>query len=179
MGSLLQELESRFDHVILDSAPLLPVTDAAVLAASADGAIMVIRHRRTTHEQVERAAHALASVKGRLLGSVVNVVPRGRRLYGYSRLRVRPRRAPTRELQQPTRRAPEVSEPRGGSRADAARGRAAQAHAGVNGSRPLTACSICPPPATAAVHRRPTAAPAHRRDRTAATGLRAARRASG
>ena len=84
MGSLLRVLESRFDHVILDTAPLLPVTDAAVLAAAADGAIIVIRHRRTTHEQVVRAAHALASVKGRLLGSVVTMVPRGRRAYGYS-----------------------------------------------------------------------------------------------
>src|SRR5690606_14453620 len=48
MHNLLRELRDRFDVVIVDAPPLLPVTDAAVLAAQVDGAVLILRHGKTT-----------------------------------------------------------------------------------------------------------------------------------
>jgi len=42
----------RYDVVIVDAPPLLPVTDAALLAAHADDALMVVRHNKPTKEQL-------------------------------------------------------------------------------------------------------------------------------
>ena len=52
MKKLLKELRERFDIVIIDAPPLLPVTDAAILAAESDGAILISRHGKTTRDQV-------------------------------------------------------------------------------------------------------------------------------
>ncbi len=75
MASLLEELVARYDVVLLDAPPLLPVTDAAVLASLADGAILVSRHGSTTREQAALSADALQQVGARLLGVVLNFVP--------------------------------------------------------------------------------------------------------
>src|SRR5690606_26575308 len=48
MGKLLDKLRQEYDVVLIDAPPLLPVTDAAPLAAATDGAIMVIKHGSTT-----------------------------------------------------------------------------------------------------------------------------------
>ena len=85
MSALIRDLEHRFDHVIIDSAPLLPVTDSAVLAAAAGGALIVLRHRRTRREQAERSVETLRAVHARVLGTVINGIPRRRRGgYGYA-----------------------------------------------------------------------------------------------
>lgn len=74
MSSVLDQLSAEFDKVLIDSAPLLPVTDAAVLAAKADGVILVVRSRSTRHEQVRSAAESLRNVNTNLLGAVLNRV---------------------------------------------------------------------------------------------------------
>jgi capsular exopolysaccharide synthesis family protein len=74
MAELLADLRKRFDTVIVDSPPLLPVTDAAVVAARADGALLVARSHRTRGAQVTAAVKALRSVDARLLGCVLNMV---------------------------------------------------------------------------------------------------------
>jgi capsular exopolysaccharide synthesis family protein len=75
MSELLKTLEDRADVIVLDSPPLLPVTDAAVLARHADGAVLVVRHGKTRREQVTRALEALQGVDARLLGTVLNWAP--------------------------------------------------------------------------------------------------------
>ena len=75
MQELLKSLDERADVVILDAPPLLPVTDAAVLARVADGAVLVVRVGRTKREQVARAVESLTSVDARLLGTVINRAP--------------------------------------------------------------------------------------------------------
>lgn len=75
MADLLDDLRNRFDMIIIDCPPLLPVTDAAVVAARADGAVLLSRARKTTSAQVTMAAQALRSVDARLLGCVLNMVP--------------------------------------------------------------------------------------------------------
>jgi succinoglycan biosynthesis transport protein ExoP len=75
MGTLLSELRGRYDLVLVDSPPLLPVTDAAAVAPATDGALLVCRFKHTTREQVGRAVEALAAVSAPVLGSVLTMVP--------------------------------------------------------------------------------------------------------
>lgn len=76
MAKLLRLMESKYDLVILDAPPLLPVTDAAVLATEASGSVLVVHHGKTRIDQVERAAQALTAVGARVLGCVINFAPR-------------------------------------------------------------------------------------------------------
>jgi capsular exopolysaccharide synthesis family protein len=70
MSSLLTAVERRFDSVILDCAPLLPVADALALRDRVGGFIMVVRTRKTPREAVIRAA-ALAH-PDKIVGIVLN-----------------------------------------------------------------------------------------------------------
>ncbi len=83
MADLLDELERRFDVVLVDTPPLLPVTDAAILAARCDGALLVVRHGKTSRNQVKAAAAALTAVSARLLGTVMTMTPRSGTAEGY------------------------------------------------------------------------------------------------
>jgi len=74
MQEVLHEAKARFDVVLLDSPPLLAVTDAAVLATMVDGVVLVIRTERTKRDAVRRALGHVRSVRGRLLGAVLNDV---------------------------------------------------------------------------------------------------------
>jgi capsular exopolysaccharide synthesis family protein len=75
MTGLLAELRARADIVLIDTPPLLPATDAAVLARECDGALVVIRQGRTTREQLTRALEALRGANARVLGTVLNMAP--------------------------------------------------------------------------------------------------------
>lgn len=82
---LLIELRSRFDYIIVDSTPLLAVTDAAILAAAADGVLLISRFGNTKHEQLSQAAGNLANVGASLLGAVLTMTPtRGSASYSYT-----------------------------------------------------------------------------------------------
>ncbi|MEU0154213.1 polysaccharide biosynthesis tyrosine autokinase [Micromonospora fulviviridis] len=73
MADLLVALRESADIVIIDTAPLLAVTDGVVVAVQADGALLVTQQGRTSRSQVAAAAHALHSVSVRLLGCVLNM----------------------------------------------------------------------------------------------------------
>lgn len=75
MDTLLSDLRSEFDVVLLDAPPLLPVTDAALLAAETDGALVVVRHGKTTKDQLTHALERLDAVDAKTLGLVFNMVP--------------------------------------------------------------------------------------------------------
>ncbi|MDO9379195.1 MAG: polysaccharide biosynthesis tyrosine autokinase [Nocardioidaceae bacterium] len=79
MEKLLAELRSRFELIIIDSPPLLPVTDAAILSTYATGAILVVRHGSTRRDHVQRSVESLESVDAHLLGSVLTMAPDVRR----------------------------------------------------------------------------------------------------
>jgi capsular exopolysaccharide synthesis family protein len=76
MGDLLAELARRYDLVLLDSPPLLPVTDAAVLSTQAAGTLLVVGADRVNRRQLADAVGSLDSVRSRLLGVVLNRVSR-------------------------------------------------------------------------------------------------------
>jgi capsular exopolysaccharide synthesis family protein len=89
LGSLaaqkvLGELRTNFDYVIVDSSPLLAVTDAAVLAANADGVLIMARFGQTKREQLAHAVASIEDVGAHLLGAVFTLMPaRGNASYSY------------------------------------------------------------------------------------------------
>jgi capsular exopolysaccharide synthesis family protein len=85
METLLADLRRDFDVIIIDAPPLLPVTDAALLAAQADGAVVVVRHGRTTRDQLQHSVERLEAVDAKALGVVINQTPsrKNRTGYGY------------------------------------------------------------------------------------------------
>jgi len=85
MRALIAELaEDRL--VILDAPPLLPVTDAGLLTAMSDGALLVLAVGKTHKEQARLCAKVVDQVGGTILGTVLNMAPRkgmGAVVYGY------------------------------------------------------------------------------------------------
>lgn len=83
MAELLEQMRDVYDVVILDAPPLLPVTDAALLSAKADGAILVLNHGKVTRDQVQLSIERLEQVDASLVGLVFNRVPAKSKTYGY------------------------------------------------------------------------------------------------
>jgi len=88
MQQVLQKLGTSA-LVVVDAPPLLPVTDAAVLAASADGAFVVVSAGKTLDHQLGSALEHLAVVEAKTLGVVLNRISRRSAsqyggYYGYS-----------------------------------------------------------------------------------------------
>ena len=75
MGSVLAEYATQCDIIVIDSPPLLPVTDAAVLAAKTDGVVLVTALNETRRAAVERAKSILDGTGVRLLGLIANKSP--------------------------------------------------------------------------------------------------------
>jgi polysaccharide biosynthesis transport protein len=75
MIETLRGLESRFDVVIIDSPPLLPVTDAAVLSSIAGGTVVVVGAGLADRDHLARSLQSLEAVNARVLGLVLNLLP--------------------------------------------------------------------------------------------------------
>jgi capsular exopolysaccharide synthesis family protein len=71
MGRLLERLQETFDILLIDSSPVGMVADAAVLAQSVDGVVLVLRAGRTKRELAVRAKQQLDQVGARVLGTVL------------------------------------------------------------------------------------------------------------
>jgi capsular exopolysaccharide synthesis family protein len=74
MKDLLKELNGRFDHIIIDSPPLINVTDPVILSTMVDGVILVVHGGKSTRDILRRARHELATVGARVFGVVLNNV---------------------------------------------------------------------------------------------------------
>jgi succinoglycan biosynthesis transport protein ExoP len=77
MRLVLAELRSRFDFVVIDTSPVLPVTDAVVLAREADGVVLVVKGHDTPRELVRLARDRLMRAGASFLGVIVNNVDLG------------------------------------------------------------------------------------------------------
>lgn len=85
MKSLLSRLEQTFDAIVIDAPPLLPVTDAAVLAQYVGGVVLIIEAQATKVPEIERSLKALEMVDAQILGVVLNRLPvKGPDAYSYS-----------------------------------------------------------------------------------------------
>ncbi|WP_078429764.1 CpsD/CapB family tyrosine-protein kinase [Alkalihalobacterium alkalinitrilicum] len=87
MSVLLEKLATAFDVVILDSPPLLAVTDAQILAKHANGTILVVSSGKTDQEQAIKAKDLLTAAKAKVLGVVLNAkeLKEGQYYYYYGR----------------------------------------------------------------------------------------------
>lgn len=80
----LKSMEARYDHVILDSSPLVAVTDAAILSTIADGTLIVVRAFKTRKELAAYSLRTLRDVSARVAGVVLNAVNLNRDEYRYA-----------------------------------------------------------------------------------------------
>jgi Mrp family chromosome partitioning ATPase len=68
----LATLGERFAHIVIDTPPMLGVSDTLMLAPRVEGVVLVLRHGRTGREAAQRAVQMLTSVRARILGVVLN-----------------------------------------------------------------------------------------------------------
>ena len=73
--ALLAKLKEEYDTIILDTPPLLAVTDAQVLTTISDGTIIVAQHGVTKKDEILQAKGLLEKVKGNILGVVLSQIP--------------------------------------------------------------------------------------------------------
>jgi non-specific protein-tyrosine kinase len=83
LASILDGLRASADVVLVDCPPILPVTDAAVLANRVDGTLLVVAAGHTHQKELQRAVELLRQVDAPLLGCVLNGVSESAG-YGYS-----------------------------------------------------------------------------------------------
>ena len=82
--TVLKRLMEKFDYVILDSPPVLAVTDAAVLSTLVDGVVMVTRAFQTRKELAQHAVRRLTDIGAHVAGVVLNAVNLTKDEYKYS-----------------------------------------------------------------------------------------------
>ncbi len=80
---LLEALRAQADLVLIDSPPVLAVSDASMLATRCDGVVLVISSGQTTRDAARRAKLQLDKVGATLIGPVLNRVPLDRSLASY------------------------------------------------------------------------------------------------
>ena len=85
MKSLLAQFREAYDYVLIDTPPILPVTDAAALASRVDGVVLVIASGQDRPEAVQLSKKRLEQADARILGCVLNKVKIGGGRYGYGR----------------------------------------------------------------------------------------------
>ncbi|MCA9972784.1 MAG: polysaccharide biosynthesis tyrosine autokinase [Anaerolineales bacterium] len=74
MQSLLDVMQRQFDYLVLDSPPVLSVTDAAVLSTKVDGALLVVRASKTRRGHLKQSMELLQEVKANVIGCALNAI---------------------------------------------------------------------------------------------------------
>ena len=68
----LQQLTEKYDKVILDAPPLIPVTDALILGSNVDGTCLVLRSNKTSKEHALQAKRLLEKSHAKIIGTIIN-----------------------------------------------------------------------------------------------------------
>ncbi|MEO6593773.1 MAG: CpsD/CapB family tyrosine-protein kinase [Planctomycetota bacterium] len=71
LDELFHRLKERFQYVVIDTPPVLPSTDAGVLASRADGTLMVVRLEHSLKKQTREAVRVVQDMGGNVLGCFV------------------------------------------------------------------------------------------------------------
>jgi len=74
MRDMLRKLAESYDHIIIDSPPLIHVTDPVILSTMVDGSILVVQAGRSTRDMLRRAKQELVGVGSKIFGVVLNNV---------------------------------------------------------------------------------------------------------
>lgn len=72
MTQLLEELKTKFDYIVIDTPPILLVSDSLAVAPKTDGTVLVCRHNLSYISDMERSLSTLSFAKANVLGIVVN-----------------------------------------------------------------------------------------------------------
>ena len=80
---MLAELRDRFDLVVIDSPPVLPVTDPLLLAGQADAVVLVTRCDSTTRGELQRSLNQLGQADANIMGVILNEVDTRQERYEY------------------------------------------------------------------------------------------------
>ncbi|WP_370250272.1 polysaccharide biosynthesis tyrosine autokinase [Nocardioides sp.] len=80
-SNLIETLKASYDRVIIDTPPLVAVTDAAIVATVSDAVLLVAQAKRTKRMDLRRAHYGLRAVDANLVGVVLNQVPVNSGLY--------------------------------------------------------------------------------------------------
>jgi capsular exopolysaccharide synthesis family protein len=84
LRELVASLRGRYDRILIDSPPIIGVSDSSLLAGVADAALLLIQHRRNPASMVVRAQQTIVALKIPVLGVVLTQVPKGSgEDYGY------------------------------------------------------------------------------------------------
>ena len=83
MRELLVTLRQQADLIVIDTPPILAVTDSQIIGTQVEGTLMVIDTKRTTRKMAQMAVEALDQVSARLIGITINRVESGARGYYY------------------------------------------------------------------------------------------------
>ncbi len=81
---LLAQLQDRYDHIVIDSPPVIHVTDALIISPLVDGVVIAIKSGHTPREAVVRTKQALYDVNAKIFGVVLNHVDLAREGYYYN-----------------------------------------------------------------------------------------------
>lgn len=84
LAALIQSVSTRYDMVVLDGPPLLPVADALVLGRMAGTVFMVARHRVSTLDQIDESARRLAQADVAVRGVIFNDFRGSTQRYSYA-----------------------------------------------------------------------------------------------
>lgn len=74
MSEMIQDVKQRFDLILVDSPPILGVSDASVIASEVDLSIIVVQHRKLPRNMLLRVKQSIENVGGNILGVVLNNV---------------------------------------------------------------------------------------------------------
>ena len=72
MENLIKELKINFDYIIIDTPPILPVSDTLLLASKADATLIVVKARKTKEKIVKESYERLIEAKANVIGTVLN-----------------------------------------------------------------------------------------------------------
>lgn len=83
MDEVLLEVYNMFDIVLIDTPPVLAVTDAQILANKCDGIVLVVRSEKTEKDKIVKTKQILDKASGKILGVVLNDKKEEQEQYGY------------------------------------------------------------------------------------------------
>jgi Mrp family chromosome partitioning ATPase len=84
MRELMAKLRNYFSYVVIDTPPVNAVTDASILAATANGTVLVVEHGHTTFPALRHSKEMLERVGAHVLGVVMNKVQASAGSYAYA-----------------------------------------------------------------------------------------------
>jgi len=85
LEEIIATCRKKFDFILIDTPPILPVSDAAIISRVCDGMVVVTHAGQTRRNQFMGVIDALKQVQGNILGVVINMIPMGPESadYGY------------------------------------------------------------------------------------------------